>query len=287
MLSVISRIKKIFMPNVFRVCPVCRNFDSSKLTIIGELKPTFHFTKNEIPVFELVECRVCRTIYQTPLPSDEVFHEMYVDTEQFTSDTYVGERSKAVTGYFKSCATNMMEKMQKKSGIKVLEIGSGLSWMCKAVKELDSSSTTIAQDISPECKDICTWVDKYIVGSCEDNYGLLKSMAPYDIISLTHVIEHLSYPVDFLIQMAPLLSKKGIIFITAPYQPADWKKANNNINIWQSWSYNHVPGHLQYLTEHSVEAISKITNLEILSYWNGHDGGQAFELMLGKMGYDK
>jgi SAM-dependent methyltransferase len=198
----------------------------------------------------------------------------------------VGERSKAVVEYFKTTATNMMHMMGKDSRIKVLEIGSGLSWMCNAVKELDSTSYTIAQDISPECKDICTWVDKYIVGSCEDNYGLLKSLAPYDIISLTHVIEHLSYPVDFLIQIAPLLSSKGILFITAPYQPVDWKTANNDINVWQKWSYNHVPGHLQYLTEDSVKAISKITGLKIIAYSNAHDGGQAFELMLGKTNDD-
>ena len=43
-----------------------------------------------------------------------------------------------------------------------------------------------------------------------------------------------------------------------------------------------MPAHLQYLTVESIEAISKITKLVILSYSNLHDGGQAFELMLGK-----
>ena len=229
-----------------------------------------------------MECQICTTIYQSPLPSDEILHEIYIDNDQFTSETYVGEQSNAAVDYLKHCARNMMDRMHKDHSLKVLEIGSGLSWMCRAVKELDSTSYTIAQDITPECKNICTWVDKYIIGSCEDNYGLLKSMAPYDIISLTHVIEHLSYPVDFLIQIAPLLGTRGIFFITAPYQPVEWKTSNNNMDVWESWSYNHVPAHLQYLTEESIEAISKITNLVILSYSNLHDGGQAFELMLGK-----
>lgn len=266
----------------FRVCPVCRNFDESKIITIGELKPTFHFEKNRIPVFRLMECQVCTTIYQTPLPSDEILQELYVDNDQFTSEEYVGERSNAVVGYLKHCVRNMMNRMQKEQELKVLEIGSGLSWMCRAVKELDKKSYTIAQDISPECKNICSWVDNYIVGSCEDNYGLLKSQAPYDIISLTHVIEHLSYPVDFLIQISSLLAKSGILFITAPYQPVGWKISNNNMDLWESWSYNHVPAHLQYLTEVSIQAMSKITNLTVLSYSNLHDDGQAFELMLGQ-----
>ena len=270
------------MQNEFRPCPVCGNSQKSRQVIIGELRPTFNFTKNKPPVFELVECRVCKTIYQTPLPSNEVFHEMYVDTIQFTSDTYVGERSKMVTEYFKTAAKSMMHKMQKDCGIKVLEIGSGLSWMCRAIKELDNKSYTIAQDITPECKDICTWVDKYVVGSCEDNFELLKSKGPYDIISLTHVIEHLSYPVDFLVLIVPLLSPEGILFITAPYQPVNWKNANNDIKMWQAWAYNHVPGHLQYLTQNSVNIISNITDLKVLAYDNSHEGGQAFELMLGK-----
>jgi hypothetical protein len=266
----------------FRVCPVCRNFHTSKITKIGKLNPTFTFKKNSLPVFELVQCQNCNTIYQTPLPNDAIFHELYVDTEQFTSDTYVGERNKIVREFFKDCARKLMNKMGKSSGLKVLEIGAGLSWMCGAVKELDTQSHTIAQDVTPECKEICTWVDDYIIGSCEENYGLLKSKGPYDIISLTHVIEHLSYPVDFLIQISQLLSDTGIIFITAPYQPPNWGKAKNNIDIWKKWSYNHVPGHLQYLTPESIKAISTITNLKILSYENGHDGGSAFELMLTK-----
>lgn len=270
------------MSTVLRVCPVCRNFDESRITKIGALRPTFNFTKNQPPVFELVECGICKTIYQTPLPSDQILHELYIDTVQFSSDTYVGERSKAVVAYFASCAQNMMQRMEKTSGISVLEIGSGLSWMCNAVKGLDPQSKTTAQDITSECVNICTWVDNYIVGSVEENYGLIKREGPYDIISITHVIEHLNYPVDFLIQLAPLLSEKGIIFITAPYQPPNWKNAKNNIDVWQKWSYNHVPGHLQYLSENSVAAISRITGLKTLSYDNRHDGGSAFELMLGK-----
>lgn len=270
------------MSNTFRVCPVCRNFDMAKIVVIGELAPTFHFKENNVPIFELIECRICTTIYQSPLPSDEILREIYIDSDQFTSEEYVGERSNAVVDYLKSCVGNMMRKMQKEHSLNVLEVGSGLSWMCRAVKEMDPASYTVAQDITSECKSICTWVDNYIIGSCEENYGLLKSLAPFDIISLTHVIEHLSYPVDFLIQIANLLGNKGILFITAPYQPVEWKTSNNNIASWESWSYNHVPAHLQYLTEESIEAISKITNLAILSYSNLHDGGQAFELMLGK-----
>jgi 2-polyprenyl-3-methyl-5-hydroxy-6-metoxy-1,4-benzoquinol methylase len=270
------------MSTHFRACPVCRNFNELKVSIHGELKPTFQFINNEIPAFRLLECHICTTIYQSPLPSDEIFRELYIENDQFTSEEYVGERSNAVVNYLKNCVNNMMGMMQKEQFLKVLEIGSGLSWMCRAVKEMDKHSYTTAQDVTSECKDICTWVDKYIVGSCEDNFELLKDKAPYDIISLTHVIEHLSYPVDFLIRISPLLSERGVLFITAPYQPIDWKKSNNNMNVWQTWSYNHVPAHLQYLTEESIKAISKITNLSILSYSNQHDNGQAFELMLGK-----
>jgi 2-polyprenyl-3-methyl-5-hydroxy-6-metoxy-1,4-benzoquinol methylase len=270
------------MDNEFRPCPVCGNSDRVKINVIGELKPTFHFTKNTIPLFELVECLVCTTIYQTPLPSDAVFHELYIDAAQFTSDTYTGERTELIVDYFKVCAQYMMNRMGKNTDLRVLEIGSGLSWMCNAVKRLDSKSYTIAQDISPECQHICSWVDKYIVGSCEENYDLLEKNGLYDIISLTHVIEHLPYPLDFTMQIAPLLSSRGILFITAPYQPLEWKNAGNDIKQWQAWSYNHVPGHLQYLTENSIQVMSRVAKLKITLYDNTHDNGQAFELMLSK-----
>lgn len=271
------------MEKLFRVCPVCRNFDTSKLKTIGKLRPTFNFVKNKLPVFELLECGICSTIYQTPLPGGKILHELYVDSAQFTSEAYVGEHSKAALNYYTGCASNMITRMGNPSSVKVLEIGSGLSWMCNSVKMVHPASYTVAQDITPECVNICKWVDNYIVGSVEENYGTIKREGPFDIISLTHVIEHLDYPVDFLIQLEPLLSEKGIIFITAPNQPPNWEKAGNDIEVWQKWSYNHVPAHLQYLRENSIKAISRITGLKILSYDNSHDGGSAFELMLGRM----
>lgn len=272
------------MSSSFRVCPVCRNYNTKKIKKIGKLEPTFSFKLNKPPVFELVQCENCTTIYQTPLPTDAILHELYVDTTQFDSSTYVGERNKMVRDFYKECAIKVMNKVGKSSGVKVLEIGSGLSWMCGAVKEVDKQSHTIAQDVTPECKDICTWVDDYIIGTCEENFGELKRKGPYDIISLTHVIEHLNFPVDFLIQISQLLSATGVIFITAPYQPPNWNKAKNNIEVWKKWSYNHVPAHLQYLMPESIKAISMITNLKVLSYENQHDGGSAFELMLTRSG---
>ena len=102
------------MNNELRACPVCGNGDALKLNIIGELKPTFHFVKNVIPTFKLVECLVCTTIYQTPLPSNEVFHELYIDTIQFTSDTYTGERSKMIVDIIQRhahCIYNMFTEI--------------------------------------------------------------------------------------------------------------------------------------------------------------------------------
>ena len=65
--------------------------------------------------------------------------------------------------------------------------------MCRAAKRLDRSCKTTAQDVSKEVANECGWVDQYLV--CRISDAQLDLLAPFDVISLTHVIEHLPDPV--------------------------------------------------------------------------------------------
>jgi len=163
----------------------------------------------------------------------------------------------------------------------VLEVGAGFAWMCKVAKSVNQCNRTVAQDISIECRDCCPWVDKWVIGEVVDNLEILKGQCLYHLISLTHVIEHLPNMLDIMKKLTDLLVKGGVFFITAPHRPIGWKE-NLDIQIWQKWSYSHVPAHLQYFNEKSIAVLAKELKVRVSFYNFNAEDGQAFEAWLQK-----
>jgi hypothetical protein len=155
--------------------------------------------------------------------------------------------------------------------------------MCRAAKIINSRSVTVAQDISWEAVETCKWVDHYIVGEITSKLTEIKGYAPYQIISLTHVIEHLPDPVDTLRKCSELLDEKGMIFIAAPYRPKGWNQSSA-FNLWEKWSYSHVPAHPQYFNEKSMKRCAEQSGLDLVFFEASADQGQALEAWLARAG---
>jgi hypothetical protein len=162
--------------------------------------------------------------------------------------------------------------------LRILEVGAGLSWMCRAAKVVNPANRTVAQDITSEAVPECPWVDHYHVGDITEP-GALDARAPYDVISLTHVIEHLLDPVDVLKRLRQLIAPAGRIFITAPHRPLGWKRGSD-LSVWRDWSYNHVPAHVQYFSCGSMNTAARRAGLELIHWSEDHEEGQAFEAYL-------
>jgi 2-polyprenyl-3-methyl-5-hydroxy-6-metoxy-1,4-benzoquinol methylase len=162
--------------------------------------------------------------------------------------------------------------------VAVLEVGAGLAWMCRAAKSVSPKNVTVAQDISPEAIHKCPWVDSYILGDIFDT--TIEQRAPYDVISLTHVIEHLVDPLAVIRRCKSLLRRRGVIFITAPHRPIGWTDKTSDIALWEKYSYNHVPAHIQYFSKKSMRKLSEMAACT-LHYWSHKpEEGQAFEAWL-------
>jgi SAM-dependent methyltransferase len=268
-----------------RDCPICKSA-GQKAVHIGTLSNTTE-AKLQQTEYELAQCSDCAVVYLSPAPSDADLTKMYVDSAQFSDDTYTDEkRVTAINSYMQSCLERILSQQGKTAAdsYKVLEVGAGLAWMSRAAKQVSPSSVTVAQDVSPEAVARCAWVDTYIQGQVSDER--LKNHAPYDVISLTHVIEHLVDPVSAMHSCAKLLAKDGIVFITAPHRPTGWREGTRNIRPWREGSYTHVPAHIQYFSEASMQKLAEQCGLRVV-HWNaGHEDGQAFEAWLSHRGAD-
>jgi 2-polyprenyl-3-methyl-5-hydroxy-6-metoxy-1,4-benzoquinol methylase len=230
------------------------------------------------PSFTLMSCDACDLNYLTPLPTEADFKAEYVDADVFTGPSYRGdERTEQVLRFYTSRYRRLlsMTSRDRARPMKVLEIGAGLAWVCRVVKMEDPDAFTLAQDVTNkvahECRD---WVDRYIV-DLNVLHRAIALHAPYDLISMTHVIEHLPDPVQMLHDLRRLLAPDGFIYVTAPHRPENWS-ASSPLTDWIRWSYNHVPGHLQYLSETALKKCAQQTGMHIASF-EIMEKGQSFE----------
>ncbi|MGE5171425.1 MAG: class I SAM-dependent methyltransferase [Rudaea sp.] len=262
-----------------RNCPVC-DTPASGIRAIGTL-PTTGELAFERDRYDLVECRTCHLVFISPLPPERDLHRLYVESNQFTDAVYTDPRRvEAILEYMNSCLTRILAHLgrERDAAIATLEIGGGLAWLARAAKASNPRSATTAQDISPEPLDRCPWVDAYVRGPVSD--ARIDARAPYDVVSLTHVIEHLVDPLDVVRRCKSLLAPGGVILVTAPHRPPGWRSGSRDIAAWRAYSYNHVPAHIQYFSRTSMRALARKLGCE-LTYWNdASEGGQAFEAWL-------
>ena len=255
-----------------RDCPAC---SSSNRRVIGEL-PVTHSGEFSQSIFRLVECD-CSLIYLTPLPTESDFAQLYQASTQFDSPEYVDERRVVIVlEYMANCLRSLIEgRYSGNRALKILEVGAGLAWMCRAAKEMGLEVETVAQDVTTECREKCPWVDRYIADSVDaEPFDALK---PFDLISATHVFEHVPDPVNFLGRLRRLIKPSGIVFLTMPHRPHLW---DGSIEGWSQYTYNHVPAHLQYFSRSSLEAVARKAGFHVRHWDASHEDGQALEAHL-------
>lgn len=243
---------------------------------VGAVAPTHHGdfqTKN----FTLQHCRNCDVVFLDPLPTDADLRLLYEESTQFT-DTHYTEPSQVerILDYYGSELRSL--SLLRNGNCRVLEIGAGLAWVSRACKAVSPAVVTVAQDVSAECAEVCPWVDHYFVG----NLDTLPVHGPYDLISLTHVIEHLADPAAALDSITALLGPGGKVFVTAPFRPPGWDPSQG-IAAWRDYSYLHVPAHITYFSHRWFTQQARSRDLKIVHWDDSHENGQAFALVLSRL----
>lgn len=256
-------------------CPLCQR-KAAPPESVGEVKNT-HGGAFSRPGYDLVHCRACDVVRLDPLPTEGDLNILYRQTEQFSDDLYTHSgRIDSMLEYYGHCLENL--GLMPSGGQTSLEVGAGFAWVSRAIKLRDESVTTIAQDVSDECRDRCEWVDRYHIGDIES----IGSDMKFRLISLTHVIEHLRHPSAMLIDLAERLLPDGKILVTAPHRPVGWKPGGG-LQVWLDYSYLHVPAHIAYLSREWFEITAARAGLKLLHWDAGHEDGQAFEAVLGRV----
>jgi len=262
-----------------RKCPVCRRKPGG--AVIASLDCTVG-CKLSRAQFDLRYCQCGELVYLDPAPSDADLRVMYEDSVQFSDALYTEPaRIEVVLEYMRTSFEHVRAHQGAgNSAAKILEVGAGFAWMCRAAKTLRADHFTVAQDVSPEVATSCPWVDRYIRGTVHER--AVADLGPYDVISLTHVIEHLVDPVGVIDRCMHVLKDDGVVFVTAPHRPRDWSAGSLDGKPWQQYSLLHVPAHVQYFSRGSMQRLARRVGASLVHWDGSHEGGEAFEAWLAR-----
>jgi len=258
-----------------RPCPSCGSADTA---FLGEVQKTMH-QQFSFERFSMQRCPSCEMIFLGQELARDDFAAMYEQSLQFDGSVYRDQETiRIAKEYYGSCYRKLISEIGTvPTDARVLEVGAGRAWMCMVADEI-GKAIAVAQDVTAECATECPWVDIYVVGEITD--PRIREFGPYDVISITHVIEHVPQPVKFLAALRSLLHERGRMFVTAPHRPRGWSHGSP-MSEWETWSLNHVPGHLQYFSERAMQVAANDSGMQLVG-WSLHEEGEAFEAILSR-----
>lgn len=240
-------------------------------SLLGPVGPTA-CDRTASTAYRLVQCHRCDVVYLAPAPSAADLKSLYEETVQFDDARFDSGADRITRSYERRIRHLRLLDDEPR---RVLEVGAGLAWICRVAKRRSPRSTTVAQDVSAECALRCPWVDDYVVGTIDD----LASDRQFDLVSLTHVLEHVPHPRTFLKMVARRVSAGGSVYITAPHRPPFWKR-RDGLGPWLQYEYLHVPAHVAYLSKRWLREAAEAAGLRLVHWDRSHDGYQVFEAVL-------
>lgn len=182
-------------------CPLCR----------GELGPEITTLKAPVPV-TWRECPKCKFLYQTPFPSPKKMEQFYAESyrDVVGGETYPDRHSRIIS--IRRAFRQMEMLQQAANGFKPTRI---LDWGCATGKAL----AEMREEWSAEVLGV--EVGKRDVAACQKRGipvvpELLPEHGKFDLIVLSHTLEHHISPVAHLAKLREHATDGGWLLIEVP-----------------------------------------------------------------------
>jgi 2-polyprenyl-3-methyl-5-hydroxy-6-metoxy-1,4-benzoquinol methylase len=139
-------------------------------------------------------------------------------------------------------------------GCRVLDIGSGLGHIMRAVRERVPNSSITCVEAAAKSVDHLRSNDFEVV----EDFKLLAGTGPYDAIFMIEVIEHLDDPLAVLRLCHSLLASGGFIFLTTP--GGELRSGSHATDAYR------IPEHVQFFTQRSLTLAAKYAGLDSIKF---------------------
>ena len=199
------------MKETLRTCPVCDHGHAETLHcqrfVLAE-------DKNLAPAFEVVACGRCGAVFADTPVTQAQYDELYAKRSRYAAGpaahSTVNERD---TGRFREIALQIRSVVPD-TAARIVDIGCANGQMLAALSALGYDRLT-GVDPSPACVQQATsnrGVEAF-VGSLSD---LAAVKPPYDVVILSHVLEHVRDVVPALQYLSQFLAPNALLYTEVP-----------------------------------------------------------------------
>ncbi len=218
----------------------------------------------EIGGYKLVKCRSCGLVYLNPRPSQKEIKKIYANKYvlyEKKADIQNKQIEEEINKRRRRCE-KILGVLKKKAG-RVLDIGCGRGFFIACMKRYGWEVAGI--DIS---ESACDFAMKYL--GLNIHRGIVEDMAfkeDFDLITMSHLFEHLPDPVNTLKKISQLMSKDGMLVVAGP-------NFGSFDRWWHgvSWEGYKMPSHLYYLTPQTYCAFLEKAGFRVVKieyeFWN-------------------
>jgi len=195
-------------------CPICAGSDFEFRGVYRGAHPTFFGMKR-------THCKTCDMVFADPMPSNTALAKF--NARYFTCAHGGKPQSKTATAFFSGIARLRMVYLESYLACheitvsRVLELGPGPGFFARTW--LDKHPATIFNAIETDrsCHASLKQIGVYLVDCAKRQ----AKENPFDLLVLSHVLEHVSNPIQFISEATQNLRKGGALFIEVPCR--DWE----------------------------------------------------------------
>ena len=163
---------------------------------------------------KLFECKSCQLVFASPAPTQKAlshYYKTYWDGEvaivSASTERYYLAQSISRIHYIKSYV-NFKKKLR------VLDVGAGAGTMADALKKENIKCNYNA--VEPDNTQRNNLTKNPNTFNIYSDLNKIPNQNKFDLIILSHVLEHVLYPHDFINKLTNLLDPKGYLFIEIP-----------------------------------------------------------------------
>jgi 2-polyprenyl-3-methyl-5-hydroxy-6-metoxy-1,4-benzoquinol methylase len=206
------------------VCPVCKSAHFTPLFLApfpeygDDGRRAYELgTTPPVPTWRIVRCHGCTAAYPNPYPSADVIADYYAsqaEPSEFETAYYI-DVSQHERDHWADFALRVVG-LEPTPG-KLLEIGCAAGWLLVGAR--DAGWDAYGLEASPKFADhardtLGLTVHTGTLEDCRDGGdNVVTRAAPFDIVVLTDVLEHLHDPVRDLRTMRDLLAPDGLLVV--------------------------------------------------------------------------
>jgi 2-polyprenyl-3-methyl-5-hydroxy-6-metoxy-1,4-benzoquinol methylase len=254
-------------------CPICKSFSTKLIYKLSYQDSTLTnflkvYYKNRLPIsliskynYELIECKVCRLIYQKYVPDENFSKDLY---ERYISpEESLKKKEENIVNVIKKIhkELGLIKKIfNLKNNINVLEFGAGWGFWATEAQKIG---------LKIDCLELSKKRVEYMKNKglkVIDKIG--KNFDKYDLIYSDQTFEHIDNPKETLELLNLSLNVGGYILLNFP--SAFLFKTKLKKNYRPQKDVAHPLEHLNIYNRSSIKFLIKNTNLKIVNFRSYH-----------------